>query len=294
MPERYEYSSPVTLDGIAGNYYVIPASVILAKDANDKRTSIFSFFSVHRGLNYKVLFSVNSIVKWLGRKPDRHKNGLNEKIINTILSLEDWGYITLFDELNHTSFTDSLFNMNQINDDCNNDRFAVVYVDELEKIIQYKNPNSKDVYLNSDVILTVFAYLRMKIYRRRNKLFPEEINIDNKNNHQYDIGVRLLRSPDAYDCYFFEIAEDLGLTPRTVSKAVTVLKELGLIYYESLPRIKRDDKWRTDHTVFCNMYKREGTTLLTDGESYYLSEIENKRKRLNIVDNRKDKSKVKE
>ena len=288
--EKYEYSSPVELNGVSSNYFVIPASIVLGKDANEKRTSVFSFFSVHRGLDYKTFFSINSIVDWLGKKPNRNKNGINNKIIDAIHFLEDGGYLTLYDEVNHTSFSKALFNMKQLTDDCECDRFAVIYVDELEKIIQYQNPNSKDAFLNSDVILTVFAYLRMKIYRRRNKLFPEEINVDNKNNHQYDVGVRRLRSPDAYDCYYFEIAEDLGLTSRTISKAISVLNELGLIYYEPLPRIQREGKWRTDHTVFCNMYKREGIYLLTSGESYYLSEVENKKKKLNIIDNRKDKS----
>lgn len=273
MPERYEYSFPVELKGISSNYFVIPASIILGKNANEKRTTIFSYFSVRRGLDYGISFSVNNIVQWLGRKPDRHKNGLNEKIINAIDFLKSWGYLTLYGEVNHTSFTDAIFNMEQISNDCDNDRFAVIYVDELEKILKYQNPNSKDSFLNSDVILTVFAYLRMKIYRRRNKLFPEEINIDNKNNHQNDINARRLRSPDAFDCYYYEIAEELNLTARTISKAIVTLNELGLIYSESLPRIKYENKWRTDHTVFCNTYKREGSYLLTSGESYYLSEI---------------------
>jgi DNA-binding transcriptional ArsR family regulator len=98
-----------------------------------------------------------------------------------------------------------------------------------------------------------------------------------------------LRSPDAYDCYYYEIAEELGMTSRTVSKAVDVLSELGLIYSEPLPRIKYENKWRTDHTVFCNTYKREGNYLLISGSQYYLTEIENKKRKLNIVDNRKKK-----
>lgn len=287
MPEKYEYCSPVELKGISANYFVIPASIILGKNANEKRTTIFSYFSIRRGLDYRISFSINNIVKWLGRKPDRHKNGLNEKIINAIDFLESGGYLTLYDEVNHTSFTDAIFNMEQISDDCDNDRFAVIYVDELEKILKYQNPNSKDSFLNNDVILTVFAYLRMKIYRRRNKLFPEEINVDNKNNHQNDINVRRLKSPDAFDCYYYEIAEELNLTTRTISKAIVALNELGLIYSEPLPRIKYENKWRTDHTVFCNSYKREGSYLLTSGESYYLLEIGNKKKKLNITDNRK-------
>ena len=158
----------------------------------------------------------------------------------------------------------------------------------MKQILNYKNQNSKDSSVNNDIILLVFAYLRMRIFRRRNRLFPEEINIDNKNSHKYDIEARKLRSPDAYDCYYCDIAKELGLSSRTVSKAINVLNELGLIYSESLPRIRYDGKWRTDHTIFCNAYKREGSCLLASGSDYYLTEVKNKKKKLNIIDNKQD------
>ena len=274
---RYEYSSPVKLDPIGGNYFAIPASIITSTEMTEKRVTVFSFFSIYRGINSGMFFSVNNIVKWLGKQPNRHSNGINNKIIQTIEHLRQGGYLTLSEELNNSSCIEAIINLDKISEECDNDRFAIVYLDELKKIVDYQNPNTKDSFLNSDVVLLVFAYLRMKIYRRRNKLFADEINIDNKNNHQYDIDTRKVRSPDAYDCYYYEIAEELGITARTVSKAVDVLNELGLIYSESLPRIKYDDKWRTDHTVFCNAYKREGNYLLACGSDYYTTEIKNKK-----------------
>lgn len=289
MPERYEYSSPVELDAISGNYFAVPASIIMDTDMTEKRATVFSFFSIYRGLNSSLFFSINNIVKWTGKQPNRHANGINSKIIQVIECLRDGGYLTLSEELNNSSCMEATLNLYKISEECDNDRFAIIYLDELNKIMGYQNPNAKDVFLNSDVILLVFAYLRMKIYRRRNKLFLEEISVDNQNNHQLDIDTRRLRSPDAYDCYYYEIAEELGLTSRTVSKAVDVLNELGLIYSEPLPRIKYESKWRTDHTVFCNAYKREGNYLLISGSQYYLTEVENKKRKLNIVDNRKKK-----
>lgn len=287
MSERYEYSSPIELDGTSGSYFVIPSSIIMNSDIDEKRTTIFSFFSMCRGLDQKLLFSVNSIVYWLGKKPDRHSNGLNEKILQIIDYLKNEGYLKLYDDINHKPLTKAFFNLSKISEKCDQDRFAVIYVDEVEKILEYKNLNSKDTCFSNDIVLLVFAYLRMKIYRRRNKLFPEEINCDNKNNHQHDINMRKSRSPDAYNCYYDDIANELGISSRTVSKAIMVLKELNLIYSESLPRVKYLDgnieKWRTDHTMFCNTYKREGSYLLISGKEYYLTEIANKKKKLNIV-----------
>ena len=277
---HYEYSSPMELDSVSGNYFAVPASIIFDTEMTEKRTTVFSFFSVYRGLNCNLFFSINNIVKWMGKQPNRHSNGINTKIMQIIERLKGEGYLTLSEELTNSSCIEATFNLSKISHECDNERFAIIYLDELNKILSYQNPNTKDAFLNSDVILLVFSFIRMKIYRRRNKLFLEEIGVDNKNNHELDIQTRKLRSPEAYDCFYYEIAEELGLTARTVSKAVDVLNELGLIYSEPLPRIKYENKWRTDHTIFCNTYKREGSYLLANGKDYYLTEIENKKKKL--------------
>lgn len=284
---KHEYSSLVELDSISSNYFAIPADVILGTDINEKRITVFSFFSIRRGLDCNLLFSVNNIVKWMGKQPNRNANGINNKIIQTIESLSDRGYLTLSEKLTNSSCMEATFNLSKISQECEQERFAIVYLDELQKILNYQFSNSKDAYLNNDVVLLVFAYLRMKIYRRRNKLFPEEINIDDQNNIQYDILKRKENSPDAYNCFYSDIAKDLNISDRIVSKVVAILNEIGLIYSETLPRIKYNDgkseKWRTDHTVFCNTYKREGNCLLVSGSEYYLSEVENKKKKLNII-----------
>lgn len=282
--ERFEYSSRVELDSISGNYFVIPTSIILDNNMTEKRSTVFSFFSVYRGLNCSLFFSINNIVKWMGKQPNRNANGINNKIIQAIECLMGEGYLTLSEELSNSSCIEATFNLSKISQECKYERFAIIYLDELEKILNYQNPNSKDSFLNSDVILLVFAYLRIKIYRRRNELLPEEINIDNKNNHKHDIEVRKIRSPDAYDCYYSEIAKEIGVSARTVSKAVAALSDLELIYFEALPRIKYNNKWRTDHTIFCNTYKREGNYLLASGKDYYLTEVKNKKKKLNIIE----------
>ena len=219
----------------------------------------------------------------MGKQPNRTARGINSKIIQIIQYLIDEGYLTLYSELTNLMYMDAIFNVSKIKQKCEDknerEKFAVVYLDELKQIINYQNNEIK----SNDILLLVFAYLRMKIYRRRNELLPEEINLDNKNNHQFDIESRRIRCPDAYDCYYYEIAEDLGLDVRMVSKAVEILNGLGLIYSEPLPRIKYENKWRTDHTVFCNTYKREGNYLLASGEDYYLTEVKNKKKKLNII-----------
>ena len=271
--EKYEYPSPVKLEGAEGTYYAIPASIILTTNIDVKRISVFSHFSIRRGLDRTVLFSINSIVRWMGRKPNRNANGINNKILQVIDFLRANRYLRLSDEIDSCQCTEAVLNLSKVSEECEKHRFAIVYLDELKNIMAYQNRNPKDVYFSNDVVLLVFAYLRMKIYRRSNKLSPGE----------KDINTRKLDSPDAYDCYYIEIADDLGISARSVARAVQVLSDMGLIYYESLPRSQLNGKWRTDHTVFCNTYKREGSYLLASGRDYYESEVKNKKKKLKIV-----------
>lgn len=274
----FEYPSPTKIGCPNGNYFVVPSSIILSKEVNDKRVTAFSFFSVRRGLDYKVSFSLNSLVQWAGRKPDRHKNGVNAKFLKAVEYLSDEGYVHISDTISNSSYIDAYFDNDKVSDECN--RFATIYIDELNKILEYENPNPKDTFLNGDVLLLVFSYLRMKIFRRRNMLLPEEINIDNRNDHQYDVETRRISSPEAYSGYYCEIADELGLTARTVSKAVDALMDLELIYHEALPRVKHDGKWKTTHTLFCNFYKREKDNILAYGKDYYLQEIKRKKDKI--------------
>lgn len=280
--ERYEYSCLSKLESDAAIYFTIPSSVILNKYLGERRISTFSFFSVIRGIDKRFYFSINSIVEWTKRKPDRHKNSINQKFIETVCSLEEDGYIELYEKPQNTCCTMGKLNIDKINEECSLNRYCVLYLDELNKIFNYRNSNLKGTSINSDTILLVFAYLRMKMFRRRNKLLPEEINFNNKGSHDYDITIRRRNNPEVFSGYFCDIEEELGIPSRSISKIVDILKELELIYYEKLPRTKHNDKWTTNHTLFCNYYKRMENYLLADGENYYMNEINNKKKQLKI------------
>lgn len=290
--ENFECSSVVELKEDSKVYFAVPSSIILNKGIGDKRVATFSFFSTYRGIMNKMFFSVNAIALWFGKQPNRCSSGINAKIIENINYLKDEGYLKLFhesDEIKNSTCIEGVFNLSKVLQECDQGRFATIYIDELDKVMKYRNPSPKDNYLQNDTLLLIFAYLRMKIPKRRNKMLPDEINLNGENNIAYDIKQRKMRYPEAYDCYYQEISEDLNVGVRTVSKAISVLNELGLIYSEILPRIKFYDdnngsvRWITDHSIFCNTYKRETTYLLASGKEYYQSEVENKKKKLKIL-----------
>lgn len=279
-----EYADPVKLEGDQGVYFLIPDQLIFgwgdgddsdsdAEEMGKERLAVFSFFSIRRGLDSKVLFSVNRIVEWCGRKPNRSKGGINERLSKAILQLADAGYLELSGELGNSSLCEARFCKEKVKEACDNGWFAIVYLDEARRILDYRNPNTKDSYLNSSSVFLVFAYLRMRIMRRGNRNPIPELKY-------LPIEERRTGHPEAYDCYYTEIAEDLGLSERTVSGAVGILNELGLIYSKALPREKVDGEWKTSHTIFCNRDKREGGYLLDSGRGYYLRELKNKELRL--------------
>jgi hypothetical protein len=276
-------NKPVKSEGSAAIYFRVPASIILDREADNARVSAFSFFSVRRDIENVVTFTLNGMAKWLGRKPDRHSGGTNDRMSQCVSNLKERGIISVSGKIGNASEADATLNVDGITKECNENIFAVIYLDELRKIM------SHDVK-SADSTLLVFSWLRMRIIRRRNRLFQEEMAYG---SHETNVIKRRLRSPEAYDCYCYEIADELGISTRMASKAIDNLNKLGLIYSEQLPneRYKLGDgqnetRWKTGRTIFCNRYKRENGSFLDGGIEYYSREIENKKKKLTNLKNK--------
>lgn len=176
-------------------------------------------------------------------------------------------------------------------DSCSNG-YAVIYLDELEKIMKYKNLQGNSI--SNTTLLLVFSYLRNKIRRRPNELKPEERTSEG-------IKQRKERLPDAFDGNISDIAKELGMHKQTLSKIIDILElELKLIVTDRAYRVKTDEsEFRTLPTIFANAYKREDKYLLAAGEEYSRTEIELKAENMKQryqnykIDKRKRKSKTK-
>lgn len=190
--------------------------------------------------------------------------------MSTLDTLVNMGYLTYLTEKSRSSYIKCEFNMAHYYEECSNG-YAVIYLDELKKIMSYKKENLKDSTFNNTTILLVFSYLRNKIRRRPNELFPEERTSDG-------IKKRKEKFPDAYGSNFLEIANELNISSKTLSKIIDVLEqELGLIVTDRAYRIKNEDnEFRTLPTIFANAYKREDKYLLDTGDNYSRIEIEQK------------------
>lgn len=287
---KYEYKR-ILLEESQSKYISIPLSVITDTELDIKRVGIFSYLRAHCGLNNVIGFTVSDMVEWCGGKSDRRINGTNDKVLSTLDILSDRGYLTYLTEKSRSSYMKCKFDMNNYCESCSNG-YAVIYLDELEKIMNYQKENLKDGTLNNTTILLVFAYLRNKIRRRPNELMPEERTNDG-------IKKRKERLPDAYGSNINDIANELNISSKTVSKIIDILEYgLELIVTDRAYRVKNvNNEFRTLPTIFANAYKREDKYLLATGETYSRTEIALKAKNMKQhyqdykIDKRKRKTK---
>ena len=273
VESKYEYGK-IQLEGSASKYIYVPLSVITDVKLDIRRVAVFSYLRIHCGLNNIVNFTISDIVEWCGGKPDRRVNGSNDKVLYTLDSLKDGGYLTYLAEKSRSSYMKCEFGFEHYFAQCYNG-FSAIYLDEIGTIMNYKKENSKDSTVNNFVILLVFAYLRNKIRRRPNELMPEERYSDKIKN-------RRERIPDAYGGNISDMANEIGISAKTFSKIIDILEcELHLIVTDRAYRIKNEDnEYRTLPTIFANAYKREDKYLLDTGNDYSRTEIEQKAKNM--------------
>lgn len=270
---KYEYAKTLLTD-LESKYIYIPLSVIVDKELDIKRIGILSYLRIHCGLNDVVGFTVPDMVEWCNMKPNNREGKTNEKFLSVIDDLTNRGYLTYLTEKSKSTYMKCSFNMESYYDECS-EGYAVLYLDELEKMMSYKNLQGNSI--NNTTLLLVFAYLRNKIRRRPNELKPEERTLEG-------IKKRQKRLPDAFDGNISDIAKELGIHKQTLSKVIDILEqELGLIVTDRAYRIKTEDnEFRTLPTIFANAYKREDKYLLAYGEEYSRTEIELKAQNMKL------------
>lgn len=264
---KYEYSGTL-LTGLESKYIYVPLSVIVNNEMDIKRVGIFSYLRIHCGLNDMIGFTVSDMIEWCGMKPNKRADKSNDKFLNVLDELNSVGYLTYVTEKSKSSYMKCKFNVDHYYEQCS-EGYAALYLDEVEKIMNYKRNNVKDGTFTNTTILLVFAYFRNKIIRRPNELKPEEQSPDK-------IGERKKRLPEAYSGNIGDIAKELGMHKQTLSKVIDVLElELKLLVTDRAYRVKNeDDEFRTLPTIFANAYKREDRYLLAAGEVYSRNEIE--------------------
>ncbi len=262
---KYEYNKTLLTDS-ESKYIYIPLSVIVNNELDVKRISIFSYLRIHCGLNDLIGFTIPDIVTWCGMKPNNREGKTNDKFLSIIDDFNSRGYLTYLTNKDKNTYIKCKFDMEYYYNQCS-EGYAIVYLDELQKIMDYKNLQGNSI--DNAITLLVFSYLRNKIRRRPNELKPEERTSDG-------IMQRRVRLPEAIDSNITTIANELGIHKQTLTKAIDILEnELNLIVTDRAYRTKnKNGEFRTLPTLFANAYKREDRYLLNTDDDYSRIEIE--------------------
>lgn len=267
---------PAEEDIWSANYVKIPRDIIQEYD-DPKLVAVYIFFILRAGLDHRVRFTINDLVTCCGFKPNNHKGKTNDKIICSIKTLCDIGYISLLNQdVSLENVSGSKVVVVTVNQDCIDSKieeiknrpvvynifgkdkrdgaFAILYVDEIYKILSYEIKDS-GAYVNNASLLLVLAYLRSMIYLKADPFSK--------------IGA------EAYYDYYYDIADRLGMTVKSFSALAKILyKDLKLIYYRHIRKKLSDGSWVTLQTVFCNTYRRNGIKIIRCGWDYYFGETQ--------------------
>lgn len=246
------------------NYVTIPKEIIYDKDLGDKRVIVYSFLCCHRALNDSVGFSVPELVKWTGLIPNYHKGKINEKYLDVLELLSHYGYFEScpnFEKLkfigNSNEYYKAQLNIEKFDVP---KEFGIIYFDELQKIINFKEELKKENIdtsrLSSAYMLLLLAYIRVNI---------------NRSNDKPRCCFRLYKT----------ISEDIGLSERYISRIVEILNVMNIIKFAECKRgrYKKDDGnygFVTTSKIFADYrkFKKDSNgNVFLDNEYNYESEI---------------------
>lgn len=273
MEENYlEYTS--ISPPIPKYFAKIPIDLILAKDLNEMRILCFHYLNQNITADDTVMYCANYMIQFCGYKNHINRN----RKVNTYTKLMDcmnWfhrnGYIVDFDAQKYKGvvFQCSYADRDKIRSP---ERFGIIYDFEIKRILEYKADYKP---LSSSILLLVLSYIRVMTWRRKN---------------DKDIKPEICRKK------YTDIATDIGISERLVSRAVHTLAELGFVAIRTTPNYQNDGgEWRTEDTLFATPYKfisKSEGFVLADKEQYdFKVEIEKGLKQLQTKSKNKGENK---
>lgn len=200
----------------------------------------------------QVQYEYSSICRWLGRNPlsRSKKNNCYKRVTETIEAFIDNKIIGNPKRIKYNHFK---ADFNELPTEVH---FAKIFLDEIDKIIHYQS--DKYQIVNKANVMLVLAYLRLRI----------PVN---------NVGTDYI---EAFDCFYRDIANDIGIGDDAVQKAIFVLNDLGIIYSEDFEYIS--GRFNLVTHIFSNVYKRDATNgvLVASGEDYYKKNINKQKSKL--------------
>ena len=247
------------------NYVKIPREIIYNKDIGDKRVIIFSYLCSRRALDDTVAFSISELCHWSHLKPNYHDGKINQKYLEVLESFSHYGYFIDYPDFqklankkkNSTDYYNIKLNISKFDSP---DSFGIIYFDELDKILNYKE-ELKDSHIDLSSMSSAYIFFLLSYLR-----------------------VNLNRNPEKpLCCYrlYQKITEDIGLSERYIARIVEMLDVMDIIKYQEGKR-KRYEKSNGEYgfitapKVFADVrryIKDNNGNIMLDDEYDYESEI---------------------
>lgn len=122
-----------------------------------------------------------------------------------------------------------------------NESFGVIYYSEFQRIMQEREYHLKyGKRINHANLLLLLSHIRLHMIRKPN--FPEY-----------------------YSNLLIRISESIGISVRSISSGLKILKKLNIIHNEELPRYKDSDgRWHSNVRIFVNMEWQGSSDILYD------------------------------
>lgn len=254
------------------NYIIIPKQLIYETELSEKRILIYSYLCCKRSLDDTVGFSISHIVRWSKVKSDFRIGKVNDKYIDVLKILSEFNYFDKYPDFNdfkHSKQCAEQYYELKINRDKFDipEKFAIIYFDELEKILNFKKelePHSEInlMRMSSANILLLLSYIRVNMNRQTDKPLC---------------------------CYRLNktISNDTGLSEKYISRIIEILDKLNIVKYQEPKRKKYDkngkDFYITMPKVFAD-YRRfkkiEASSQILDLDYDYKSEL---KKQIEII-----------
>lgn len=222
------------------NYVKIPREIIYDKDLSSKRVIIFSYLCARRSLDDTVAFSTTELCHWSKLKPNYRDGKINQKYYEVLLLLSHYGYFESYPDFekclkentNSVKYQQVQLNIEKFDIP---DNFGIIYFDELDKILNFKEELSEQkidlARMSSAYILLVLSYIRVNLNRIEDK-------------------------PLCCYRYYKTISDDIGLSERYIGRIIKILEALKIIKCKPMKREKYikngKEKYLTTPKVFAD------------------------------------------
>ena len=247
----------------------IPESLILDTEIHRKAIMVYAFLQLRKGADSRLTFSVDDLIRELGYVPKEVKGAINDQVKDVLQYFITQNYLTIISpnvkKITSRKYITYRFNTDCVNELFEQEKFAIVYQDEFQILAKYKSSS-----IQKATLFFMFAYLRLMIPRRKSQFVMNNVFANDEERKKF--------YPDVYGHYLRDISAEISINERTVSKAVKILDEIGLIHSYAMKnyKSKKANHWISGQTLFCNFYKREQDMLVAAGSEYYDEEIKNK------------------